>query len=523
MIEEGEQAPRFELPAVRDGEIERVALEEYLGENIVILAFYPADFNPACSDDSTDLDELDLFTMQKDVSILGVSGDSVYSHHAFADEYDLHIPLLSDVHGEVASAYGVELDGAEGYPNRRAVAVIDHAKEVDYTWVADGIDELPNTEEIRERIEGVGGDETAQARYRVGHAHYMEGRRAFTSAMGAYEDMEWMMAQSDFTQAHEEFGAARDEFNTANRFGEDEEKLKYYDRAERKAESLWRAAEWLSDSANTFASGEGGEAERLRQDAEAPLETARDIHEPPDPDVFPPEHDPAEQEAEEVSILPDEETEADTSLGVDIDSNDGETMAAEDDSTADASGDTTAVASTQEEMTAPDSASSSDEEAGEDSIDDDELEEIAAELEQQSEAAAEETDGEIDDGDVVPDSVDVGTGVGTENGTEATDGDETSSMFESGTDKEESDDRSTESEGTDGTTISDGEKRSGQDEAEEEHDAANIEGELEENDIELDLTDPTEGESGDDDDEDEDEELTDDDLGDGDHGVPDSL
>ena len=53
-------------------------------------------------------------------------------------------------------------------------------------------------DDVREAVEDIGGGDTAEARYRVGHAHYVEGRRAFTSAMGSYEDRDWLIARGDF-------------------------------------------------------------------------------------------------------------------------------------------------------------------------------------------------------------------------------------------------------------------------------------------------------------------------------------
>jgi len=306
MIDEGEAAPTFELPGVRDGRIEQITLSEYLDDEIVILAFYPGDFNPACSGGTTDLDELDLFAMQKDVSVLAVSADSVYSHRAFAEEYDLHVPLLSDVRGEVASAYGVAVeDESVGHLTHRAVVVLGPRGGVEYSWVAGDVEELPDVEELRDALHSVSGQDTALASYRVGHAHYIEGRRAFTSAINAYEETEWMMANSDFNRAYEAFDEAEDKFNTAARFAEEGTSRTYFERAERKAEALWRAAEWLADSASDHARDQGAPAESLRSDAEAPLETARDIQEPPPPEEFPPDEDPAE--SEDSSIDPDTE------------------------------------------------------------------------------------------------------------------------------------------------------------------------------------------------------------------------
>lgn len=323
MIQQGERAPSFTLPGSRDGEDAEISLDDHLGRDVVVLAFYPGDFNPACSESAADLNDLDLFTMQKDLTLLAISGDSVHSHRAFAEQYGIDIPLLSDLRGEVADNYDVGAPAGAGYLTQRAIVVIDHQETVEYTWVADDVTESYDTEALREVIQSVGSDETAVARYRVGHARYIEGRRGFTRAMKAYEDREWMMAQGDFSQASDEFDEARSEFNTAVRFSEDEEALKYFERAETKAEALWRAADWLRESASAFSSGQGAKAESLRSDAEAPLEAARDIHEPPDPNDFPPDEDPAESASDKgagtdrKAYLERDQEEVDTSLDLD--------------------------------------------------------------------------------------------------------------------------------------------------------------------------------------------------------------
>ncbi|WP_424001888.1 redoxin domain-containing protein [Haloarcula salina] len=323
MLSEGTAAPEFELPALVDGSRKRVALSEYLGEDVVILAFYPADFNPACDDASCDLGELDLFTMQKDVTILGISPDSVYSHRAFAERYDLKVPLLADTDHEVAREYGVDFVDPIGQRLvERAVVVIDHDGEVQYAWSTDDLQELPRVEEIKDAIADTGGDDTAFARYRVGHAHYTEGRRSFTAAMGGFRDSEWVVAQGDFQQAREEFAAAEDHFDTAVRFVDDGSLSPIYEGAKAKANALWQASDWLTRAASAYSSGSGAEGQELRDDAECPLEDARGYREPPDPDEqWPPAVESLEKDepAEDGSFLPTETEDVDTSLGVDID------------------------------------------------------------------------------------------------------------------------------------------------------------------------------------------------------------
>jgi peroxiredoxin len=382
MVSSGDSAPGFELPAVVDGGVQTVALDGYLGTDIVVLAFYPSDFNPACADETTGLHDLDLFTMQKDVTVLGISGDSVHSHVAFAEEYDLSIPLLADVRGEVAVEYGVAVEDPDaGYLTRRAVVVIDPEGEIEYLWRADGLDDLPDADEVRSAVEAVGSGDTAFSRYRIGHAHYIEGRRAFTSAMGEFESREWMLAQSDFEQAYEEFAKAGDHFNTAARFATDEADGRRYERAETKAQSLWQAAEWLGESASAYASGEGARGSGLRSDGKDHLETAREVPDPPDPDEF--QDESAPDEGDEHLVRSESEDSERSSLAVEIDE-------VVDD--ADESG----VEETERDAApAADGSAESDEEQ----IDEDELDEITAEIEEQTKATQEERRDDTDSDD----------------------------------------------------------------------------------------------------------------------------
>jgi peroxiredoxin len=286
VLGEGTDAPQFTLPGVVDGAIRQVDLSDYVGESIVVLAFYPADFNPAAKDDDCDLTELDLFTMQRDVEIFGIAPDSVYSHRAYADQYSLSIPLLSDSHGEVIEAYDVRRETENGLMAQRAVYVVDQRGVVQFTWETDDLEAHPDVDAVREAVSSIGGDSTAVGRYRVGHAHYIEGRRAFTSAMSSYEERDWLIAQGDFERAMEEFREAADQFQSSVRFAESDPLEEGFERAQEKSTSLWQAAEWLADSANAYASGDGVSAAEYREDAESPLESARDIGEPPDPDDF---------------------------------------------------------------------------------------------------------------------------------------------------------------------------------------------------------------------------------------------
>ncbi|MFC7248725.1 redoxin domain-containing protein [Halomicroarcula sp. GCM10025324] len=373
MLAVGATAPRFELPAFVDESYRQVALEEFLGEDVVVLAFIPGDFNPACDEQSCDLEELDLFTMQKDVTVLGISPDSVYSHRAFADTYDLTIPLLADTDHEVARQYDVEfVDDLGQRLVERAVVVIDHDGVVQYTWSTTDPDRRPDVEPVKDAIGETGGDDTAFACYRVGHAHYTEGRRAFTAAMESFNESEWMLAQGDFQQAREEFEAAEDQFDTAARFVDDPTVATVYEGAQTKTNALWQAAAWLAKSANQYSSGNGVAGRTLREDAERRLEAARDYRDPPDPDQWPPDVVDLRRDGDRGAagdLLPGAESET-AALDVDID--------AEVEPEADAASTAGEAEPDERERTA---GAAEQQPAGDEDIDDEELAAIHAEVE----------------------------------------------------------------------------------------------------------------------------------------------
>lgn len=121
ILEPGTPAPDFTLNSTPD---QTVSLSELRGRP-VILAFYPADWSPVCGD------ELALFNQvlpefhRHDAELLAISVDGVWCHAAFAQERNLHFPLLADFEpkGEVARRYGAYRK-EDGYAER-ALFVVD--------------------------------------------------------------------------------------------------------------------------------------------------------------------------------------------------------------------------------------------------------------------------------------------------------------------------------------------------------------------------------------------------------------
>jgi peroxiredoxin len=402
---------------VVDGAPGDVDLSDYVGGGILVLVFYPGDFNPSCEEDSCDLTELDPFTMQQDVDIFAVSPDSVFSHRAFAEEYSLSIPLLADTHGEAINAYDVRYEQSDQLLARRAVFVVDQRGVIQYAWETTDLEERPDVDEVREAVSDIGGDSTALGRYRVGHAHYMEGRRAFTSAMNSYEDRDWLISQGDFERSMEEFQESADHFQSAVRFAESGPLEQGFERAQEKATALWQAAEWLSDSASAYASGNGKQADDYRQDAETPLRNARDIGEPPDPDDIDLDAAAAAEAAAAGDDSGDLAAPTDPSEDEETAEPGGEAEGEPDDEDIDAAvqeleeedGDVAAATAAEQDAEAATAAATHESEEHVEEPDEEEIDAIAEELEAQNRRAQQQagTAGETDDegtptGDVVP-------------------------------------------------------------------------------------------------------------------------
>lgn len=100
----GDVAPEFELPD-QHGQLH--SLEDYR-DRWVVLYFYPKDGTPGCTTEACEFRD-DIFAFRKiNVQILGISLDDVQSHKKFAESHGLPFPLLADVDGSTADAYGVK-------------------------------------------------------------------------------------------------------------------------------------------------------------------------------------------------------------------------------------------------------------------------------------------------------------------------------------------------------------------------------------------------------------------------------
>ncbi|HEY0380500.1 MAG TPA: peroxiredoxin [Pyrinomonadaceae bacterium] len=130
----GQAAPDFRLPYATQEQI-YLKPEDYLslsgqrGKN-VILAFYPADWSGGCTKEVCTLRDTFAEMSKLNATVLGISGDYVFSHQEWAKFHKLQFPLLSDHDHKVARLYDSYMEDA-GY-NKRTVYLIDKEGVVRY-------------------------------------------------------------------------------------------------------------------------------------------------------------------------------------------------------------------------------------------------------------------------------------------------------------------------------------------------------------------------------------------------------
>jgi peroxiredoxin len=149
MVEAGTRAPDFSLP---DQDGNPVSLGDFADRRLLI-AFYPLDFSPVCTDQLSLYQEVLPEIESKGATLVGISVDSTYSHRAFREQLNLTIPLLADFNpkGEVSRAYGAWID-AVGHGNRSLVLVEDG--EVKWSHASPTPLEIPGANLIFDALSG---------------------------------------------------------------------------------------------------------------------------------------------------------------------------------------------------------------------------------------------------------------------------------------------------------------------------------------------------------------------------------
>lgn len=159
MVDIGDDAPDFTATIVDDG-IEPFRLSDRLGEDVIVLAFFPAAFSNTCTDEMCALrDEFDRFDAVGG-DVLGISTDLPHALGVYREEYGIPFALVADPDHRAIEAYDVvesfDHYGIEAIA-RRSVFVIDRDGVITYRWLADDPGREPDYDAIAEAVGAAAG------------------------------------------------------------------------------------------------------------------------------------------------------------------------------------------------------------------------------------------------------------------------------------------------------------------------------------------------------------------------------
>ena len=151
----GEAAPDFKLPYATQEKLfmkpeEQMSLSGLRGKN-VILAFYPADWSGGCTTEVCTFRDTFMEFGKFNATVLGISGDYVFSHQEWAKHHKLPFPLLSDHDHRVAKAYDSYME-QYGF-NKRTVYLIDKDGVVRYVNLAFKAGDKKDYDALRAELE----------------------------------------------------------------------------------------------------------------------------------------------------------------------------------------------------------------------------------------------------------------------------------------------------------------------------------------------------------------------------------
>jgi peroxiredoxin len=151
----GDVAPAFRLPyATRDTiNNDGMSLSDALQKDLVILAFYPADWSGGCTTEMCTMRDNFGALSSLGVTVLGISGDYVYSHHEWAKYHNLPFALLSDHLHSVGKAYD-SYNEAKGQ-NKRTIFIVKRDGRIAYADYAYKAGDPKSFEALKDALKGV--------------------------------------------------------------------------------------------------------------------------------------------------------------------------------------------------------------------------------------------------------------------------------------------------------------------------------------------------------------------------------
>jgi len=122
VIKVREQAPDFTLASHDGGSLSLMSLR---GSKVLLWFFVEAN-TPGCTLEGRGFRDHQAYFDENNISVVGVSFDSVEDNAAFARRYEFGFPLLSDADHAVALAYGACSAADARYPDRVSFLIDEH-------------------------------------------------------------------------------------------------------------------------------------------------------------------------------------------------------------------------------------------------------------------------------------------------------------------------------------------------------------------------------------------------------------
>ena len=133
-VQEGDQAPDFEMPASGGRTVSLAAMRG----RPFILYFYPKADTPGCTKEACAFQEALPQLGRLGLDVIGVSPDKIKPIDKFAEKYGLKFPLASDETKTVAERYGTWVEksmyGRKYMGMERSTFLIDQTGKIARAW-----------------------------------------------------------------------------------------------------------------------------------------------------------------------------------------------------------------------------------------------------------------------------------------------------------------------------------------------------------------------------------------------------
>jgi peroxiredoxin len=155
VLQMGEVAPDFDLPALIGGVKKRFHLAEHRDKQHLVLVFYPLNWEPVSAKQMIGFQVEHEKFLSCRAEVVGISVDSIMNTTAWErDIGPFDYPLCSDFwpHGEVSSKYGV-LRQAEPFAgaSERAVFIVGQSGAIEFSRMYP-VDQVSHPQEVLEAL-----------------------------------------------------------------------------------------------------------------------------------------------------------------------------------------------------------------------------------------------------------------------------------------------------------------------------------------------------------------------------------